>query len=100
MVTDTTPNASLWLLLSDRLIYLARQEPEVLFLEEQIQCHRYTNSQLGPCHIFSLELEIMVSHSEQEGRSWRCALGLDGAGGDSEMLGQGRARLEESGAWV
>lgn len=31
----------------------------------------------------------MVSHSEQEGRSWRCALGLDGARGTVRCLARG-----------
>lgn len=63
------------------------------------------DTQIGsstPCHIFSLELEIMVSHSEQEGRLQVlevCARTGQGSR-DRAMLGQGYARLENGGTRV
>lgn len=57
---------------------------------------------LTPHHVFTLELEIMVSHSGQEGRfqvlevSPRAELGWRGGG----VPGQGHAGLEDGRAWV
>lgn len=53
----STPVTLHGLLLNDRLIYLARQEPEALFLAELIRCcrnPRYKNRQLNsPSHLLT-----------------------------------------------